>query len=107
MDESHGRSHIGRLATSDKFDYLDSPSHFGGLPDTQSFVAQDLPTLNLFAKILKGFTGEPFGEIIGKLFGGSNLKNLNVSISNVMPEVVPLDMEVLGGGRDALVRREN
>jgi hypothetical protein len=66
-----------------------------------------LPTLNLLAKILKGSTGQSFGKVIRKLFFGINLLNLNISIGNMMPEVVPLDMEVLGAGRDALVRSKS
>jgi hypothetical protein len=57
----------------------------------------------LFAKILKGFTGQPFGEIFSKLFVGINLFDLDISAAYRMPKVMPFDMEELGARHDLLV----
>jgi hypothetical protein len=56
-------------------------------------------------KILKGFTGQSFGEIVGKLFFGVNLLDLDVSAAYGMPKVMLLDMEVCGARLDPLVHR--
>jgi hypothetical protein len=102
--EYHDRSRIVCLRTTvDYFDYLDSPSHWMSCQTYKVFVTQDLPTLNLLAKILKGFIGQPFGEIVGKLFFGVNLFDLDVSATYGMPKVMPLDIKVLGARHDLLV----
>jgi hypothetical protein len=93
--------------TVDYFDYLDSHSYSMSCQTCKVFITQNLPTLNLFVKILKGFMGQPFGDIVGKLFFGVNLLDLDVSAAYRMSKVMPLDMEVLGVICDLLVWRKS
>ena len=60
------------------------------------------------AIILKEFTREPFGKVITALVVGLNICNHNATIfatilANMAPEVVLLNMEILGATGDALI----
>ena len=64
---------------------------------------QALPTLNKLAVVLEQFTHKYLGEVICSLQIRSHFVDTHVSIFDILPKEMPLDMEVLGAGGDALI----
>ena len=65
-------------------------------------MGEPSPALDKLADVFEGVTIETFCEIVGPLFLGVNLVNLNGAITDVAPKEMPLHEEVLGSVGDAL-----
>ena len=65
---------------------------------------QALPTLNKLVVVFEQFAHKSLGEVICSLqIIRSHLVNTHVSILDILPEEMPLDMKILRAGGDALI----
>lgn len=61
------------------------------------------PTLCELSNVFESFAVETLGEVIGQLVSCGDLQDLDVAVGDMVPEEVPLDLEVLGPISDALL----
>ena len=66
----------------------------------------ELPSLNLLADSLEDIPAETLREVVGQLVLGVYLFNLNDTLADMLPEVMPFDQKVLGPVGDSVACSE-
>ena len=66
-------------------------------------MSMDLPSLIKLSASFEDLLGKSFSKVVGTLFCGCNLEDLDVPISNLIPKEVPFDIVVSSSAGDLVI----